>query len=148
MPSATNKKVTLIVLTVSKNKHKTHSYLCINYSYETVIFEWIKNIQSNQCGLIPEPNDFYESVLLMTCSKRFKVRAHLCCLANVCSLFERNPRKWEFCVRAKDASFATDLSWIFHNDKQKVIFVWGVCNTIDKRWCKKFSWMFNSGQKH
>ncbi len=24
-------------------------------------------------------------------------------------------------------------SWIFHNDKQKVIFVWGVCNTIDKR---------------
>lgn len=39
MPSATKKEVTVIVLTVSKNKHKTQSNSCINNSYEMVLFK-------------------------------------------------------------------------------------------------------------
>ncbi len=35
-----------------------------------------------------------------------------------------------WCIFCNGFKLAT---WIFHNDKQKVIFVWGVCNTIDKR---------------
>lgn len=105
MPSATNKKVTVIVLTVSKIKHKTETFLFMHIWLLWDSYFWMNQKHTKQ-PVWPDSRTklFYESVLLMTISKIVFLTFMLFskCLWVKTSLFERNPRKWEFCVRAKD----------------------------------------------